>query len=60
MDSQLPNTTQKKFALIAQEALNSREVPNFESISLVLNATFDAKGYEDVFRGYPSPQQYVN
>ena len=60
MDSQLPKTTQAKFALIAQEALNSGEALSSERISRLLNATFDAKDYMDVLRKYPHPQQYVN
>ena len=56
----LPNTTQGKIALIAQGTPNSWEAPNFERISQLLNATFDANDYMDVLRKYPDPQQYVD
>ena len=57
---ELPSTTEEKIALIAQEALNPGGVPNSERTSQLLSATFDARDYLPVLRGYPNPQQYVD
>lgn len=57
---ELPNTTDGKIALIAQEALNSEDVLNFERISHLLSATFAARDYLDVLGKYPNPQEYID